>query len=170
MFNFLLYPQEGINYEFILQVYLVCVALLFILYILEKTELMVIAKGLYIVFMPFTVSTLWALYMRSQLFPCSRVVMTCLFSFLHKFSFYFFTQTFLGKLHGVSLPQKQRRRRANNCRGYVRMMEHKLNCIQRTALEDGKTGSRHQVKSRCLMQEPNVQRWTRTCVSLEDSS
>ena len=64
MLDFLFYPQEGINYEFIFQVYLVCVALFIILYILEKTELMVIAKGLYIVFIPFTVSTLWALYMR----------------------------------------------------------------------------------------------------------
>ena len=64
MFDFLLNPQEGINYEFIFKVYLVCVLLLFVLFTLERTGLMVIAKGLYIVFAPFTISTIWAMYMK----------------------------------------------------------------------------------------------------------
>ena len=59
-------PQTGVNYNFIVHVYMVCVIIGVLLFSLEKWyKLLEIGKGVWIIFAPFGVSLPWALYMRS---------------------------------------------------------------------------------------------------------
>ena len=71
--DFLLKPQEGISYGFVLSVYLAASLGCCVLYILEKLFHLEQIKGFWIVLFPFLPCLVWAFFIRQKYLKDSAV-------------------------------------------------------------------------------------------------